>query len=133
MSATYAKHFLPLESNPEVFNRLIRSLGSPPCLEFQDVLSLDDADLLPHPAIALILIFPTTDIYEDRRLVEDATRSEYECNENEDDIIWFMQTINNACGLYGILHALSNGPAREIIGIATFLLSSSTLNATYIS
>ncbi|KAG6358168.1 hypothetical protein INS49_014052 [Diaporthe citri] len=114
MSTTYTKHFLPLESNPDVFNRLIRSLGSSHCLEFQDVVSLDDPDLLPHPALALILVFPTTDRYEDQRAAEDATRSDSECNTDE-NITWFMQTINNACGLYGILHALSNGPARDLV------------------
>ncbi|KAK1767900.1 peptidase C12, ubiquitin carboxyl-terminal hydrolase 1 [Phialemonium atrogriseum] len=29
--------------------------------------------------------------------------------------MWFKQTINNACGLYGILHALSNGAARDML------------------
>ena len=29
--------------------------------------------------------------------------------------MWFKQTINNACGLYGVLHAVSNGDARAAI------------------
>ena len=114
-AAIYKKHFFPLESNPAVFNRLIHSLGSPRCLEFQDILSLDDPDLLPHPALALILIFPTTDSYEQQKTIDDAGRNEYE-GSNNDDIVWFKQTINNACGLYSILHALSNGAARDTLG-----------------
>lgn len=120
MSTTYAKHFLPLESNPDVFNKLIRSLGSSHCLEFQDVVSLDDPDLLPHPALALILVFPTTDRYEDQRAVEDARHSDSEGNGYDEGIMWFKQTINNACGLYSILHALSNGPARDLVGERCF-------------
>jgi ubiquitin carboxyl-terminal hydrolase L3 len=79
-------------------------------------LSLDDPELPPHPALALILVFPTTDRYEDQWAVKDARRSESGDNGLNEDIIWFMQTINNACGLYGILHALSNGPARDLVG-----------------
>ncbi|KAH8742427.1 hypothetical protein F5883DRAFT_349407, partial [Diaporthe sp. PMI_573] len=60
----YRKHFLPLESNLDVFNRLIRFLGSSHYLEFQDVVSLDDPNLLPRPALALILVFPTTERHE---------------------------------------------------------------------
>ncbi|KAH8748446.1 ubiquitin carboxyl-terminal hydrolase, family 1 [Diaporthe sp. PMI_573] len=71
MPTSYAKHFLPLESNPDVFNRLIRCLGTSHDLEFQDVVSLDDPDLLPHPALALILVFPTTDRYEEERAPRD--------------------------------------------------------------
>ena len=29
--------------------------------------------------------------------------------------MWFRQSINNACGLYAILHAISNGEARNHI------------------
>ncbi|KAK5018710.1 ubiquitinyl hydrolase 1 [Cryomyces antarcticus] len=29
--------------------------------------------------------------------------------------MWFKQTINNACGLYSILHAICNGDARNFI------------------
>ncbi|KAH8747947.1 hypothetical protein F5883DRAFT_583209 [Diaporthe sp. PMI_573] len=80
----------------------------------------DDPDLLPHPALALILVFPTTDRYEEERAREDATRSDSEGGRDKDDIMWFMQTINNACGLYSILHALSNGPARDLVGHGSF-------------
>lgn len=68
-STAYRKHFIPLESNPVVFTELIHRLGIPRSLEFQDVLSLDDPDLLgflPRPAYALILVFPTTEAYETR-------------------------------------------------------------------
>jgi ubiquitin carboxyl-terminal hydrolase L3 len=106
----YRKHFIPLESNPEIFTSLIHTLGVSPCLEFQDVFSLDNADLLaflPRPAHALILVLPTTDAYETRVEKEDSLLTPYETG----DVVFFKQTINNACGLYAVLHAVCNGSA----------------------
>lgn len=40
---------------------------------------------------------------------------EGEEEEEEAPVMWFRQTINNACGLYAILHAISNGEARKYI------------------
>src|SRR5436305_12599359 len=109
---SYRKHYIPLESNPYLFTKLIHTLGVSPSLEFQDVLSIDDPDLLalvPRPAFALILVFPTSEVYEEEVAKEDATRDDYSRSGEEEDVMWFKQTINNACGLYGILYAVCNG------------------------
>ncbi|SPO03591.1 related to ubiquitin carboxyl-terminal hydrolase isozyme L3 [Cephalotrichum gorgonifer] len=111
----YEKHFIPLESDPEIFNQLIYHLGAPRSLAFRDVLSLDEPDLMPHPAIALILILPTTESYEATKAIEYAAQEEYQGKGEDEDVMWFKQTIQNACGLYGILHALCNGEARSRI------------------
>ncbi|KAK0386896.1 hypothetical protein NLU13_5209 [Sarocladium strictum] len=120
MQQQYRKHFIPLESTPEIFNQLSTSLGARPCLEFQDVLTLDEPNLFPHPAIALILVFPTTNQYEARRVAEFAADTGPSSVE-DDQIMWFPQTINNACGLYGILHALSNGIGRSFLEPGSWL------------
>ncbi len=115
----YTKHYIPLEANPVLFTQLIHQLGVSPSLEFQDVLSIDDSDLLgiiPRPVLALILIFPTSDVYEEQKAVQDAKEEEYKGYGEEEVVVWYKQTINNACGLYGILHAISNGEARNWIG-----------------
>lgn len=115
---TYRKHYLPLESNPELFTQLINSLGVN-TLQFQDVYSIDEPDLLSmvsRPVYALVLVFPTTPAYEEQISKEEATRNEYTGSGAGEDVVWFQQTINNACGLYGILHAVSNGGARKFIG-----------------
>jgi ubiquitin carboxyl-terminal hydrolase L3 len=115
---TYRKHYLPLESNPELFTQLINSLGVT-SLEFQDVYSIDEPDLLAivaRPVYALVLVFPTTPVYEEQIAKEEAARDQYTGSGAGEDVIWFQQTINNACGLYGILHAVSNGDARNFIG-----------------
>ena len=116
----YTKHFIPLESNPDVFNELAHKLGLSTSLVFEDVLSLDDPELLgflPRPAFALILVFPTTDDYEKRVQDEDAKLEEFRTSGGAGDVIFFKQTINNACGLYAILHAVCNGEARRMIGM----------------
>ncbi|KAI1382509.1 uncharacterized protein F4822DRAFT_236270 [Hypoxylon trugodes] len=101
MAAMYRKHFTPLESDPFIFTSLIRSLGAPSSLAFEDVYSLDKPQVPPHPALALILVFPTSEKCEKQTMLEDSKRSEYVDGGENDDIIWFKQTINNACGNYG--------------------------------
>jgi ubiquitin carboxyl-terminal hydrolase L3 len=109
-------HFIPLESNPDVFTELIHKLGVSKSLCFQDVLSLDDPDLLaflPRPADALVLVFPTTDAYKKRvSQISGALAG----SGAEKDVVYFKQTINNACGLYALLHAVCNGDARKKMG-----------------
>ena len=83
----YRTHFTPLESNPTVFSQLIHHLGVSPRLTFQDIVSLDDPDALPHPAHALILIFPTSSAYEAHKAEEEATRPESTGIGEEDGIL----------------------------------------------
>ncbi|KAH6639560.1 ubiquitin carboxyl-terminal hydrolase [Boeremia exigua] len=114
----YYKHFIPLESNPVVFTELIHRLGTTPSLCFQDVLSLDDIDLLgfiSRPVHAMVLVFPTTKAYERRVEVEDGEVRDVLDGDNVEDVVFFRQTINNACGLYAVLHAVCNGAARTSI------------------
>ncbi|KAH3920638.1 hypothetical protein HBI56_219460 [Parastagonospora nodorum] len=132
---TYRKHFIPLESNPELFTELIHKLGLSKSLEFQDVLSLDDPDLLaflPRPAYALILVFPTTELYEKRVRDEDSILQMIDGDLPDGDVLFFKQTINNACGLYAILHAVCNGEVRDRMApdsiIATIKRIAETLN-----
>lgn len=122
----YRKHYIPLESNPVLFTQLIHQLGVSPSLAFQDVLSINDPNLLafiPRPALALILVFPTSDAYEVAKAKEEELRDEYdgvgrsggEAEVEEERVMWFRQSIHNACGLYAILHAISNGESRNFI------------------
>ncbi|OLN87439.1 Ubiquitin carboxyl-terminal hydrolase isozyme L3-like protein 3 [Colletotrichum chlorophyti] len=117
MPTTYNKAFIPLESNPEVFNELIALLGASPALQFEDIFTLDDPSALPQNILALVLIFPTTPTFEARLTAEEAGAQDWmiEHNEEDEDAVWFKQTINNACGLYAILHALANGRAKDFL------------------
>ncbi|WQF76811.1 Putative peptidase C12, ubiquitin carboxyl-terminal hydrolase [Colletotrichum destructivum] len=118
MPQTYNKAFIPLESNPDVFNELIALLGVPPSLHFEDVYTLDDPAALPPRILALVLVFPTTPAYEARLTAEEAGAKDWmagQHDEEDEDAVWFKQTINNACGLYAILHALANGRAKDFL------------------
>ncbi|KAL3453165.1 hypothetical protein BJX65DRAFT_265709 [Aspergillus insuetus] len=110
------KAFVPLENNPEVMSHLVHQLGLPPSLGFTDVYSIDDADLLafvPRPSHALLLVFPVSKTYEASRIAEDSSLPEYTGSGPNEPATWFKQTIRNACGLIGLLHAVSNGEARK--------------------
>jgi ubiquitin carboxyl-terminal hydrolase L3 len=104
---TYRKHYIPLESDPEIFTCLMHKVGVNAPLKFVDVWSLerDEIQCLPSPVQALILIMPACPAYEEQRVKIQSLKSD----ENE-EVVWFRQTINNACGLYAILHCACNIP-----------------------
>ncbi len=113
---------LPLENNPEVMTSLIHKLGFSSALSFHDVFSIEDPELLafvPRPATALLLVFPVSKSYELFRAAEDKDVQEYKGKGAEEPVIWYKQTIRNACGLIGILHAVSNGASKEFISMTS--------------
>ena len=59
---------------------------------------------------ALLLVFPVTKVYEDYRMEQDQGRDLYMGEQHKDgEIMWFRQTIGNACGTMGVIHAVFNG------------------------
>ncbi|PWY92897.1 cysteine proteinase [Aspergillus heteromorphus CBS 117.55] len=112
------KAFVPLENNPEVMTHLVRQLGLSPSLGFTDVWSIDSPDLIafvPRPSHALLLVFPVSSTHETARRTEDAPLPTYSGSGPGEPVMWFKQTIRNACGLIGLLHAVSNGEPRRHI------------------
>lgn len=111
--------FIPLEANPELMTSLLHRLGLSKALQVHDVYSVTDPELLafvPRPALALLLVFPVSAVYESQRMAEDAPLPPYDGSGPGEPVVWFRQTIRNACGLMGLLHAVSNGPARGYVG-----------------
>lgn len=97
---------------------MLHKLGMSSALQVHDVYSISEPELLafiPRPALALLLVFPVSAVYESQRLAEDAPLSEYSGKGEGEPVLWFKQTIRNACGLMGLLHAVSNGPARGFV------------------
>ncbi|ROW11279.1 hypothetical protein VMCG_01368 [Cytospora schulzeri] len=107
-----------LENNPEVMNSLKKRLGLSDDLQFYDVYSLDEPELLAHiprPAHALLVIIPLTKVWDEERKNEDAVEEDYAGFGEDEPVIWFKQTIGNACGSIGLLHSVINGPASKHI------------------
>ncbi|KAI1807631.1 putative ubiquitin carboxyl-terminal hydrolase [Daldinia bambusicola] len=113
-----AKTWVVLENNPEVMNQLASELGLSEELSFYDVWSLDEPELMSHiprPALALLVILPLTPTWKAERETEDAGKEDYQGRGPGEPVIWFKQTIGNACGSIGFLHCAINGPAAEYI------------------
>jgi ubiquitin carboxyl-terminal hydrolase L3 len=97
---------------------LVHQLGISSSLSFHDVYSIDEPEIIafvPRPAFALLLVFPVSKSYEKFREEEDSDKPVYEGSGEGESVVWFKQTIRNACGLIGLLHGVSNGGAKEFI------------------
>ncbi|KAL8787247.1 MAG: hypothetical protein Q9195_007857 [Heterodermia aff. obscurata] len=111
------KMFIPLENNPIVFSKLSAALGIEKTIQYHDVYSIDDLDLLsfiPRPVYAVLFTCPAQ-VYKRARDAENAEMAEYSGAGVEEPVIWFRQTIGNACGLIAWLHGVSNGGAQKFI------------------
>ncbi|XP_061547113.1 ubiquitin carboxyl-terminal hydrolase isozyme L3 [Phycodurus eques] len=105
--------WLPLESNPEVMTKFVRSLGMKQSWQFGDVYGLDPdmLGMVPRPVCAVLLLFPITEKYEAFKQ-EEEERLKSQQQEVSTDIYFMRQTIGNACGTIGLIHAVANNLAR---------------------
>lgn len=107
-----------IENNPEVMNQLATSLGLSPAAAFYDVYSLDEPSLLaliPRPAYALLVTIPMTPTWKQLRQQEADEMGEYHGSGPSEPVIWFKQTIAEACGSIGLIHCVTNGRAVATI------------------
>ncbi|KAJ7801916.1 peptidase C12 ubiquitin carboxyl-terminal hydrolase 1 [Mycena olivaceomarginata] len=99
-----ASRWIPLESNPDANHSLWVVLNSwstkaglvPSC---------------PQPVKAVVLLFPISPESEARRKTEDEAIASKGQPELDPTIIWIKQTISNACGTMGLIHAIANSDA----------------------
>lgn len=99
-------------------NELATKLGLSPELQFYDVYTLDEPELLvhiPRPVLALLVNIPLTPAWAQSRTSEDAGKEDYAGSGPEEPVIWFKQTIGHACGSIGLLHCVINGPAVDFV------------------
>ncbi|KAG8690666.1 ubiquitinyl hydrolase 1, partial [Ceratobasidium sp. 423] len=103
--------WIPLESNPEVFNTWSGKLGlSTKLYDFSDVYGLDPEllELVPGPSKAIVLLFPITDLLKQKRGEADEKLAKEGQPDIDPTLIYIKQTISNACGTIGLLHAILN-------------------------
>lgn len=112
------KRWLPLEANPDVMNQFLHRLGFPTDAGCYDVFGFDD-DLLamvPSPVLAVLLLFPITKESEEASLAEQAKLEESGAKGSEK--VYFMkQTVGNACGTIGLLHAVGNLACSSLVDL----------------
>uniref|UniRef100_A0A671KGI2 Ubiquitin carboxyl-terminal hydrolase n=1 Tax=Sinocyclocheilus anshuiensis TaxID=1608454 RepID=A0A671KGI2_9TELE len=99
------QRWLPLEANPE----FLRQLGLVPTWQFGDVYGLEAEvlSLVPRPVCAVLLLFPITEKYETFRQEEEA-KIKAQGQAVSSDVYFMKQTIGNACGTIGLIHAVAN-------------------------
>ncbi|KAJ3711185.1 peptidase C12, ubiquitin carboxyl-terminal hydrolase [Lentinula raphanica] len=111
MNATETQNrWIPLESNPEVFNSWASKAGVDTTeSQFSDIYGLDQELLavVPKPVKAVLLLFPISKTLEAKRR-EDDEKIRSTSQSSLKNIFWIKQTISNACGTIGLLHALAN-------------------------
>ncbi|TFK24439.1 peptidase C12, ubiquitin carboxyl-terminal hydrolase 1 [Coprinopsis marcescibilis] len=112
MSSSDKLRWIPLESNPEVFNKWAQRAGLITAQDsFSDVYGLDDdlLALVPHPTKAVILLFPDVPDAKKHQKEEDARISVQGSQPHLDPTIFYVrQKISNACGTIALIHALAN-------------------------
>ncbi|KAJ9435614.1 Ubiquitin carboxyl-terminal hydrolase 3 [Diplonema papillatum] len=109
--------WFPLESNPDVMNRYLASLGVEAATHaFYDVYGLEPEllDMVPKPVRAVVLLYPLT--RENEALVA-AQKAEADGG----GAFFLRQFIHNACGTVGLLHAVANNRDEMKIAGGSFL------------
>ncbi|KAF9182750.1 Ubiquitin carboxyl-terminal hydrolase isozyme L3 [Haplosporangium sp. Z 767] len=101
--------WLPLESNPEVLDKYVRDLGVLAPWRYVDVMGLDEELLafVPQPVHALILLFPINTKYEEY-CKDERQRIDQQGQIVSPKVVFYPQTISNACGTMGVLHSIAN-------------------------
>ena len=116
---TAKKRWFPLESSPDVMNRYIRKLGVTGGAAFTDVFGLDDELLamVPPPVTAVVFLYPISEATEASLKAAHAVTAE----PVKVQPYYMKQTVSNACGTVGILHALGNAQGTTTFGSGSFL------------
>ncbi|XP_004680150.1 PREDICTED: ubiquitin carboxyl-terminal hydrolase isozyme L3 isoform X2 [Condylura cristata] len=103
------QRWLPLEANPEVTNQFLKQLGLHPNWQFVDVYGMDPEllSMVPRPVCAVLLLFPITEKYEVFR-TEEEEKIKSQGQDVKSSVYFMKQTISNACGTIGLIHAIAN-------------------------
>jgi ubiquitin carboxyl-terminal hydrolase L3 len=103
------KNWLPLESNPKLMNDYITTLGVKGNYEFTDIYGVDPDMLamVPQPVIAVMLLFPISEASEKHKKEIEAKMLSSR-GLLSPKVYHMKQTVGNACGTVGLIHAVLN-------------------------
>ncbi|KAG9154316.1 hypothetical protein Leryth_000755 [Lithospermum erythrorhizon] len=111
-----SKRWLPLEANPDVINQYIWGLGvSSEEVECFDVYGLDDELLamVPQPVLAVLFLYPLTPQVQ---ITKTYNYYLHHLKMPSDGVYFMKQTVGNACGTVGLLHAIGNITSQINLG-----------------
>ncbi|CAH2102720.1 unnamed protein product [Euphydryas editha] len=124
---------IPMESNPEVMNKFLQKLGVPSNWGIVDVMGLEPEilSLVPKPVVAVTLLFPISDAYEQYKQKEenDILSKGQEVSSN---LFYMKQNIRNACGTVALVHGVANNTDKIQLNdgpLKTFLEEAKELDA----
>ncbi|KAI7872665.1 ubiquitin carboxyl-terminal esterase L3, isoform CRA_d [Spinellus fusiger] len=69
--------------------------------------------MIPRPTCAIVFLFPLTDNYEKHKEEEEARLTRLEQNISP-NVVFFKQTIENACGMIALLHSIANNDDKIV-------------------
>ncbi|KAM3396991.1 ubiquitin carboxyl-terminal hydrolase 3 isoform X1 [Capsicum galapagoense] len=113
--------WLPLEANPDVMNQFLWGLGVPPDeAECYDVYGLDEEllEMVPKSVLAVLFLYPLTSQSEAERAQQD---SQTKVQDPSITVFFMKQTVGNACGTIGLLHAIGNVTSEIKLDEGSFL------------
>lgn len=114
--ANYVKTFKTLASDPISLSILVQRLTGSSALRLVDILSLDavECEAIQRPVYALIAIVEEDDTQTATKKLTSTTQ--LEATPLHGYLGWLPQTIDNACGLYAVVHAIGNSAAKDFCG-----------------
>jgi len=97
-----------LESNPDVINQFIHSLGVPKNWKFADCFGLDESSLsfVPRPCIAVMLLFPSSQLKDEKKKQQEKIDKEGQIVSPK--LYFVKQLVANACGTIAVVHSIAN-------------------------
>ena len=81
-------------------------------------------DMIPKPVAAIIFLYPVNDIAKQFRQ-EEKEKLTRQGQNISDEVIYFKQTIGNACGMMALIHALANN--KQVLGIYIYIYNLATV------
>lgn len=100
---------LPMESNPETMSKYLYKLGVSDRWRMVDVIGLEGEALswVPRPVLAVVLLFPLSDAYEEHRSAQE-TELLSKGQPPSADVFHLKQVLSNVCGTIALVHSIAN-------------------------